>query len=98
MPIWRLEPINPDDDHWQASTYAGPLSVRAADDDKARELAASQFRIGAGKPPGAEDPKPPWLYSWLVTCERIKVSEFEEDGPDAILGPEEALSGLGAFR
>ncbi len=92
MPIWRLEPINPDDYHWQASTYAGPLSVRAADEDKARDLAASQFRIGAGKPPGAEVPRTPWLYSWLATCERIKVSEFEEDGPDTILGPEEALS------
>ncbi|MAF94578.1 MAG: hypothetical protein CMM60_02315 [Rhodospirillaceae bacterium] len=50
MPIWRLEPINPDDHHWRASTYAGPLTVRAADEDKARELATSQFRIGAEKP------------------------------------------------
>ncbi len=54
MPIWRLEPINPDDYHWQASTYAGPLSVRAADEDKARALAASQFRIGAEKLPGSQ--------------------------------------------
>ncbi len=92
MPIWRLEPINPDDHHWQASTYAGPLTVRAADEDKARELAASQFRIGAEKPPGAEGPRTPWLYSWLATCTRIEASEFEEDGPETILGPEEALS------
>ncbi len=91
MPIWRLEPINPDDRRWQASTYAGPLTVRAADEDKARELAASKFRIGAEKPPGAEGPKTPWLYSWLSTCERIEASEFEVDGPDTILGPEEAL-------
>jgi hypothetical protein len=92
MPIWRLEPINPENYHWQASTYAGPLSVRAADEDKARELAASRFRIDAEKLPGADVPRTPWIYSWLAICEQIKVSEFEEDGPDTILGPEEALS------
>jgi hypothetical protein len=92
MPIWRLEPINPDDHHWQASPYAGPLIVRAADEDKARELAASQFRIGAEKPPGTEVPRTPWLYSWLATYTRIEASEFEEDGPETILDPEEALS------
>ena len=92
MPIWRLEPINPDDHHWQASTYAGPLTVRAADEDKAREVASSQLRISAEKPPGAEVPRTPWLYLWLSTCKRIEASELEEDGPDTILEPEEALS------
>ena len=92
MPIWRLDPINPDDHHWQASTYAGPLTVRAADEDKARALAGSQFSIAAEKPPGAEVPRTPWLYSWLSTCARIESSEFEDDGPDTILGPEEVFS------
>ena len=92
MPIWRLEPINPDDHHWRASTYTGPLSVRAAEEDKARKLAASQFRIDAEKHLGAEVPRTPWLYSWLVNCTQIETSEFEEDGPETILGPEEALS------
>ena len=92
MPIWGFEPINPDDLHWRASRYVGPLTVRAADEDKARELAASQFRIGTEKSPGAEVPRTPWLYSWLATCTRIEASEFEEDGPETILGPQEALS------
>ena len=92
MPIWRLEPINPDDHHWRASTYTGPLPVRAAEEDKARKLAASQFRIDAEKHLGAEVPRTPWLYSWLVNCTRIETSEFEEDGPETILGPEETLS------
>ena len=92
MPVWRLEPINLDDHHWRASTYAGPLTVRAADEDKARELAASQFRMGAEKPPGAAVPRTPWLYSWLVTCTRMEAAEFVEDGPETILGPEAALS------
>ena len=50
MPIWKLDPINPDDEHWTASRYVGPLFVRAADDDGARELAC---RIGEGKLSGS---------------------------------------------
>ena len=49
MPIWKLEPIDPNDDHWGASTYNGPLFARAADEDIARELATSEYRIGAAK-------------------------------------------------
>ena len=92
MPIWKLVPINPDDFHWGASTYIGSVFVRAADEDKARELAASEYYIGVMKPPMTEIPKPPWLYPWLANCTRVDDSEYDEDGPDAILGPEEALS------
>ncbi len=88
MPIWRLDPIHPDDHHWRASTYTGPLSVRAADEIKARELAASAFRIGAETSAARDVPRPPWLFPWLVTCTRIEDSEFEEDGPDTVLGLE----------
>ena len=88
MPIWRLDPIHPDDHHWRASTYTGPLSVRAADEIKARELAASAFRIGAEKSEARDVPRSPWLFPWLVTCTRIEDPEFEEDGPDTILGLE----------
>lgn len=84
MPIWKLEPINPDDDHWRASTYIGPLFVRAADEDIARELAISEYCIGAEKSP--------WLYAWLTNITRIEDSEYDEDAPDTILGPEEALA------
>ncbi len=84
MPIWKLEPINPDDDHWGASTYNGPLIVRAADEDIARELATAEYRIGTEKSP--------WLYAWLTNIIRIEDSEYDEDAPDTILGPEEALT------
>ncbi len=84
MPIWKLEPINPNDDHWGASTYNGPLFARAADEDIARELATSEYLIGAGKSP--------WLYAWLTNITRIEDSDYDEDGPDAILGPQEALA------
>ena len=92
MPIWKLKPINPDDEHWNASAYTGPLFVRAADDDGARELAASEYHRGAEKPSVAKVLKTSWPYAWLTTCTRVEDSEYDEDGPDAILGPEEALS------
>ena len=34
----------------------------------------------------------PWLYDWLATCELAKQSGFDEEGPDTILGPEEAMA------
>ena len=92
MPIWKIEPVNPDEPHWRASTYVGPVIVRAADKVRARGVAAEAFGIAAEKPPGAEVPLVPWDYSWLVTCVRLENSDFDEEGPEAILGPEKALS------
>ncbi len=92
MPIWKLEPVNPDVHHWRASTYVGPVIVRAPDEAMAGGLAASAFAIAAEKIPGAEVPILPWSYSWLVTCVRLEKSGYDEEGPDTILGPEKALS------
>ena len=91
MPIWKLDPINPDDDHWKASRYVGPLFVRATDDDGARELATMAYRIGEGKLPSGIVPTTPWRYAWLANCTRVEYSDYDEDRPDAILGPPAAL-------
>ncbi len=88
MGIWKLEPVNPDDDHWRASTYVGRLIVRAPDEDKARSLATAAFWGTAEKPPGEEMPRPPWGHPSKVTCVRLEDSGFDEEGPDGILGPE----------
>ncbi len=92
MAIWKLEPIDPNDDHWRASAYCGPVFARAPDEAGARHLAVGAFGIAAGGLAGAKAPRLPWLYAWLVTCERLEESDFDEEGPDAILGPEEALA------
>ncbi len=62
MPIWRPDHIRPGDHHGRASTYTGPLSVRAAGEIKARELVASAFRIGAEASAAKDVPRPPWLF------------------------------------
>ena len=92
MTIWKLEPVNPDEHHWRASTYDGPLFVRAQDEAEARHLAAHAFAISPKSPPDVELPTLPWYSGRLVTCEHVAESGFEEDGADAIVGPEDALA------
>ena len=86
MAIWKLEPVDPGEHHWRASTYVGPVIVRARDEAAARHLAVGAFGISA------RVLLLPWHYDWLVTCERAAESDFDEEGPDTILGPEEALA------
>ena len=92
MPIWKLEPVDPDEHHWRASTYVGPVIVRAPDEARAGRVAADAFGIAAEKLPGAEVPVSPWIHPWLVTCVRLENSDYDEEGPDTILGPDKALS------
>ncbi len=92
MPIWRLEPVNRDEHHWRASTYVGPVIVRAPDEATAGGVAGDAFGIAAEKLPGAEVPLSPWIHPWLVTCVRLENSDYVEEGPDTILGPDKALS------
>ncbi len=83
MPIWKLEPVDPTLDHWRRSTWVATVFVRANSELVAREVAQSAF--------GAEVPSMPWVHEWIFTCERVEDSEYDEEGPDDILGPEEAL-------
>lgn len=92
MPIWKLGPVNPDEHHWRASTYVGSVIVRAPDEATAGSVAAAAFGIAVAIAPGAEVPLLPWIHSWLVTCVRLDNSDFDEEGPEAILGPDKALS------
>ena len=92
MSIWKLKPVNPDEHHWRASTYVGPVIVRAPDEATARFFAAKAFGIAAELLPGLEVSLLPWVHSRLVTCVRLDNSDFDEEGPEAILGPEKALS------
>ena len=92
MAIWKLEPVDPDEHHWRASTYVGPVFVRAKNRAEAQNLAAHTFGITPELQPNGDMPLIPWNYDRIVTCKRFAESGFEEDGPDTILGPEEALA------
>lgn len=92
MAIWKLKPVDPREHHWRASTYVGPVVVRARDEAEARHLAASAFGISPKLDPDLEIPLLPWYIDRIVTCEHVAESDFDEEGPDTILGPEEALA------
>jgi len=91
MPIWKLEPVEPlEGYHWR-SAYVGPVFVRASDEIVARGTAQDAFGVAGTKPPGGEVPLMPWSLGRFSTCSLVKDSEYEEDGPEAVLGPPEAL-------
>ncbi len=91
MAIWKLEPVEPREHHWRGSEYVGPVIVRAQDEAGARLVAADAL----GRTPelvlGLEA-REPWSHDSLATCERLEESDFDEEGPDTILGPDEALA------
>ena len=89
MAIWQLDPINPSDHNWRASTYAGRVTIRAPDEQRARQIACYAFGIAAEVIPGMEVPITPWEYGHLVKCERTEAVAHSEDGEDAILEPSE---------
>ena len=91
MPIWKLEPDDLTADHWRCSKWVGTLFIRAKDELTARKMADSAFAITPELVPGTETPLIPWDYEWVSTCEQVGDSEYDEDGPDDILGPEEAI-------
>ena len=91
MPIWKLEPADPTVDHWRCSTWLAAVFIRANDELAARGMAQSAFGIVPGKPLGPVVPLMPWVHEWIATCEQVEDSEYKVDGPDEILGPEEAL-------
>jgi hypothetical protein len=87
MSIWKLEPQQADSPHWQASTYYGPVTVRAASEQEARHLAAQHFAKGSAR---AEDTLlNPWGQEPLVLCTRVQGSGYGEEGKDEILEPPE---------
>ncbi len=91
MPIFKLEPVDPTEDHWRCSKWVGTLFIRAKDELAARGIAQDAFGIVAEKLPGL-DPQLAWPHDWISTCEQVEDSEYDAEGPDDILGPEEALN------
>ena len=92
MPIWKLEPVNPEEQHWRASKYNGHVFIRAPNVLMARDIACSAFGIFPEHFGESETPLNPWVHFVTVTCTRVETSDFDEEGPDKILGPPEALS------
>ncbi len=90
MPIWKLEAVDPTVDHWRCSKWVGTVFIRAKDELGARGMAQMAYGIDAEQLPGGEVPLMPWVHEGISACEQVEDSEYDVDGPDVILGPEEA--------
>ena len=87
MPIWKLEPVDPDDDLWSNFSHSGAVIVRARDGTAARAVAEVKLAPLWGPLPGSLHGTSPWQYLSLSSCQRFEDSGYEEDGPDELLHP-----------
>jgi hypothetical protein len=87
MALWRLQPLDPADPSWEASSHRGVVIVRAPDEETARAEAQRAFGVKTRFSPGAGVKAPPWLRPALVAAEPIHDPRYDEDGPSEILDP-----------
>ena len=69
MRLWHLIPVDLQAAAWQATTYKGPVVVRAASEQQARELACADF--SAASLPVATTIDPPWTQPGVVRAESV---------------------------
>ncbi len=87
--IWRLAPINHESPNWKASVYKEDVIIRAATEDRARQIASRAFWIGVNRVSGALIANPWGRPINETTCERATDTNYSEEGPDEILSPAE---------
>lgn len=93
MIIFKLQPNdkNLNDANWQASTYQGPMVIRAEDENRARDIADTACGIAVSNrdPNGVirEIPTNPWSNLGLVQCIELQDSSYPSEGDVEILEP-----------
>lgn len=87
MALWKLTPLDLTDPAWEASSHRAMATVRAPDEDAAREAAQQAFGVKTGFKPGQGIKAPPWLRPHLVKAERIKDARYDPEGPAEVLEP-----------
>jgi hypothetical protein len=84
MRLWHLIPVDLQAAAWQATTYKGPVVVRAESEQQARELACVDF--SAASLPVATTVDPPWIRPELVRAELVADDlRYSATGGPAIL-------------
>lgn len=87
MPIWRLEPCDPQDSSWEASSHRGPVVVRAPSETIARETAERAFGVKTRFASGKGMHVPPWRRPQLVHARIIESEIYPAEGPVEVLEP-----------
>lgn len=88
--VWRLSPIDSNSLNWKASIYCGKLLIRAPSERRARQIATLALGIAVRRISRQQTISNPWnrLVGEAI-CERLVNSKYKDEGPDAILFPEE---------
>ena len=55
MPVWKLKPIDLKHHYWKWSLYQGEVVVRAASEERAREIAFGVFLTATQKTKAGEE-------------------------------------------
>jgi hypothetical protein len=84
MRVWRLLPIDPHAEAWQASTHKGPALVRAETEWRARQLATARFARDATRRSTAAAP---WEDGGTVRAEVADEPRYPHHGPEGVLDP-----------
>ena len=87
MPIWKVEPVDPNDNCWKGFSYRKAVVVRAGDEAGARSVAAVKLGPKWHQPPVSYHGLSPWHDSSLSSCHQIESAGYEEDGDDELLEP-----------
>ena len=93
MPLWKLEPINLENNNWGSSTYRDEVIVRAVDVSKARDLASRAYVIATNARPDETAIIGPWENPGLIRAEQVQATDdYTEDGDQEIVYPAEAVT------
>jgi hypothetical protein len=87
MPVWRLEPCDPADPSWEASSHRGPVVLRAPSEAVARETAELAFGVKTRFAPATGMRVSPWLRPHLVRARIVEGPAYPEEGPAEVLDP-----------
>ncbi len=92
MPLWKLKPIELNNNTWTASTYRAAVVVRAEDESKARLRAAIAYKRATQCQPGEIQPNSPWGQSEFVSAMQVPATDdYAEDGDQGIVHPAAAV-------
>jgi len=87
MPIWKLTPISLNAVQWQVSKYEGEVVVRAASEERAREL-VGYCCFKTGQSANANLAGPPWNNPNVVAASRCDETGAGTFGEEVISPPE----------
>jgi hypothetical protein len=87
MRIWRLEPCDPLNPSWEASSHRGAVVIRAPSETVARETAERAFGVKTRFAPSKGMHAPPWRRPDLVHARIIESPSYPVEGPVEVLEP-----------